>query len=162
MCEYLEVKDQECSPICSENEIFNQNGDLRPGVQVVDAESGKVIEEGEVKFPSSKFPPGHPLFFGDDIRGDYHEFRDLLLQGTRHAILKAAVLLPHKKLALLREHCWHIASYFEKWQYPCLFVGLILTRVLVGDTEYDLTQPDDPIMLEEDESMTEEVEATKT
>jgi len=135
--------DNEKGPLYANDDIFNQNGELRPGVEVIDTETGECVQRGEVKFPASKFEPDHPLHLGDEVRGDYHELRDLLLQGSRHKILKAAALLTAAQIALLREHCWHIASYFNQWKEKCLEVGLILTRLLVGDTEYDLQLADD-------------------
>ena len=128
------------------HEVFDQNGDLRPGVQVVDAESGEVMEEGEKKFPASKLQKDDPLFLGDEYSGDYCELRDLLLQRSRHQIVKRSVLLSQTRLALLREHCWHVACYFERWRPVMLEVGMILTRVLTGDTETDLKEANDVVV----------------
>lgn len=149
-------------------QLLDEEGELKPGVQIIKADDGRVIAEGKEKpnlhgkdperFPSSNFQPGDHLYLDDNYTGDYCEFRDLLLQKTRWKMIDAMVRLSKNRLCLLREHLLQSASYIEAFQKVCLEVAMMATRVLAGDfdtdkgmedTEFDLGDMD--IDIDDDE-----------
>jgi hypothetical protein len=81
--------------------LLDAEGDLKPGVQIVTADDGRIIAEGKEKpnlhgkdpdrFPSNNFQPGDPLYLDDNFTGDYCELRDLLLLKNRYAMVDAMV-----------------------------------------------------------------------
>ncbi len=142
--------------------LLDAEGDLKPGVQIIQADDGRIIAEGKEKpnlhgkdperFPSSNLQPGDELFLDDSYTGDYCEFRDLLLQKTRHKMVDAMVKLSKGRLCLLREHLLQSASYHDQYRHVCLEVAMICTRVLASDwdtdkemedTEFDIGEFDD-------------------
>lgn len=132
--------------------LLNKDGELKPGVQIIQADDGRVIAEGKEqpnlhgkdpeRFPSSNLQPGDPLYLDESFSGDYCEFRDLLLQKTRWKMVEAMKRLTYPRLALLREHLLQAAAYQEDFKAVCLEVALIATRVLASDWETDMDLDD--------------------
>jgi hypothetical protein len=143
----------------------NEDGSLKPGVQVIRADDGRVIAEGkeeanlhgkdETRFPSSNLKPGDELYLDEEFTGDYCEFRDCLLLRTRHKMAEALPKLSKRRLCLLREHLLQSAAYHPQFYDACIQISLIATRVLAGDFETDLGMEDTEFemgdMTEEDE-----------
>lgn len=127
---------------------------LKPGVKIIDAENGEVVMEGPMgetpvavsssdKFPANKFQPDDELYLGDEISGDYHELRDVLLQKSRWNIFKAIKCLDYRRVCLLREHLLQLAAYHVDYRTTAYNVVDICTRLLSGDSETDLQLADD-------------------
>ena len=141
-------------------DIFNDDGKLKPGVKVVDSENGEVVMEGPVeeaatsstsnKFPSNHFDKDSPLFLGDNISGDFHELRDVLLQRTRHNIFNAIKCLDYRRVCLMREHLLQLAAYHIDHRATAHDIADICTRLLSGDKETDLSLNDDVFDIPDD------------
>ena len=75
-------------------ELLMPSGELKPGVQIIDKQSGDVVAEGE-RFPSRNLQPGDAGFLDDSFSGDYCEVRDIILLETRHSIAKAVLKMDY-------------------------------------------------------------------
>ena len=132
--------------------LLNKDGELKPGVQIIQADDGRVIAEGKdvpnlhgkdpERFPSSNLQPGDPLYLDETYSGDYCEFRDLLLQKSRWKMVEAMKKLTDPRLALLREHLLQASAYQEEFKAVCFEVALITTRVLASDWQTDMEMED--------------------
>jgi hypothetical protein len=132
-------------------ELLMPSGELKPGVQIIDKQSGDVVAEGE-RFPSRNLQPGDAGFLDDSFSGDYCEVRDIILLETRHSIAKAVLKMDARRIMLAREHLLQFASYHGHLTEVCIQIALILTRILAGDFKYDLEElPDDRFDIGEDE-----------
>lgn len=157
MCEYkecdypTETKEQGGSgTLQTMPEIYDELGELKEGVKIVEANSGNVVAEGKAKskgkeplaeddkFPSNNFNEGDDLFLGDEFSGDYCEVRDVFLLRYRHAITKAIQKLSARRCLQMREHLLQLAAYHETFKHTALEIALILTRTLASDFTYDL------------------------
>jgi hypothetical protein len=141
MCEYKEINEELLGNWHGINmpEAFNEDGELRPGVQVIEADSGKVVAEGKDKdrFPSNNLGPNDEGFLDDSFSGDYCEMRDVLMLNTRWAIVDAVCKLSARRCIQLREHLLQLAAYHEQWRETAIEIALIVTRILANDNETD-------------------------
>ena len=143
MCEYKELNDVIDIP----SNCLKDDGSLKPGVQIITADDGRIIAEGKEevnqhgkdpnRFPSNNFQPGDDFYLNEEFSGDYCEFRDVLLLGTRHKIAEALPKLSKRRLCLLREHLLQTCAYLEQYREVCFEIALIATRVLACDFETD-------------------------
>jgi hypothetical protein len=132
--------------------LLDSEGDLKPGVQIITADDGRIIAEGKDKpnlhgkdperFPSNNFQPGDPMYLDENFTGDYCEFRDVLLLRRRHLMVDAMTKLSKARLALLREHLLQLSAYHEQYKSVSYEVALIATRVLASDWETDKEMED--------------------
>jgi hypothetical protein len=146
MCEYKELS--EVAP-----EIFNAEGNLKQGVQILNAETGNIVAEGDKeKVEKQKnLQPGDEGFLGDDFSGDYCDVRDIFRLTLRRDIATAIGKLSVRRCLLLREHLLQYCSYHNQFTDAAKEIALIATRIMAGDTEYDLfVLPNDSIHCGED------------
>jgi hypothetical protein len=133
-------------PLLNNDEVCDENGALRPGVKVVNKETGEVVAEGvEQKVHKIGLQPGDRGYLGDDFSGDYNDMRDVMMAGTRHKMLEQICTLSARRLILLREHFLQLGAYNKEARGLCLEVVWIVTRVLGGDDQTDKEMEDDVI-----------------
>lgn len=129
----------------TDDEVCDKDGALKPGVKVVNQETGEVVAEGVSNEHKKGLQPGDEGFLGDDYSGDYNDMRDVMLAGTRHKMLEKICTFSVRRLILLREHFLQLGAYNKEARGLCLEVVWIVTRVLGGDDKTDKEMEDDVI-----------------
>lgn len=155
-------------PLLTNDEVCDESGALKPGVKVVNKETGEVVAEGVPKEHKVGLQPGDKGFLGDEYSGDYNDMRDVMLEGTRHKILQKLTTYSARRLILLREHFLQLGAYNKEARGLCLEIVWIVTRVLSGDNQTDKEMEDDVIDIgqfdseadDEDEGSLEPLELT--
>lgn len=132
------------------SDVFDEEGDLKPGVKIFDSETGEAVAEGSVK--PINYQPGDPLFLDDKFSGDYCELRNLFLLTRRHSIVGELAKIDRRRVILLREHLLMLSAYNSSYAKTCMELVFIICRLMCGDKETDLNMPDDEINIADCES----------
>ncbi len=150
------------------SDIVDENGELRPEVQVVDSETGETV---------AGYDPNRPITESDYktaweknwerlteqeqdriTRGDYSELKNCLKHRTRHTLLEYLRQQDRRRIVLLREHLIEIAAYHPEIAEYVMEIVFVCTRLMGGDVETDGALPDDLLVLDEISDSDEEEE----
>lgn len=148
-----------------DNEVLDENGEIRPEVSVVDTVTGEHISinsgnKDPTCYKTEWEKKWEGLAKGEHeriCRGDYIELKECLQHKTRHTLLDHLRKADRRRIVLLREHLIELCAYNTELQPYVLEIVFICTRLMGGDYETDAKLPDDVLIDEEISDSDEEI-----
>jgi len=139
--------------LLDDRELFDESGNLQQGVQILDPESGEIVADGSNGASSTE-----AVLPGDDkgayrteiekkyyskpenekeqeLRGDYLEFKKILLLRTRGELFEELRKTDRRR----REHLLQLLAYHKQYEYQSIEIITMITRMMLGDFETDLS-----------------------